>query len=275
MVDRIETPRRSSQRGQYVQPAAKRRRRFGLGRYVPVAFEWRWVSGGLVVVLGLLLAFSFTSPAFYVTRVEVGGIRHVPAEEIFADSDVAGYHVFWLDPETIAARIATSSSIESAAVTLHWPARVVIRVQEREPALVWEQAGVLYWVDVNGNLMRYRRALPSLVRVVNQSDTVPFTCSEPGCPDGSTARIDPVVVLGAQHLKTLRSNIEVLYYDPVGGLSYQDGRGWRVFFGVGANMDRKLLIYEALVEDLQARGIRPLYINVSNPGAPFYKGTTS
>jgi hypothetical protein len=63
----------------------------------------------------------------------------------------------------------------------------------------------------------------------------------------------------------------MLYYDPARGLSYQDGRGWRGYFGVGTNMDLKLVIYESLVANLQSRGITPVYVDVSNPGAPFYR----
>ena len=63
----------------------------------------------------------------------------------------------------------------------------------------------------------------------------------------------------------------MLYYDSVHGLSYQDGRGWRGYFGVGADMDIKLAVYETLIEDLEARGLVPVYIDVSNPDAPFYR----
>ena len=82
--------------------------------------------------------------------------------------------------------------------------------------------------------------------------------------------IDPRVVLGAQQLKTLRSNIDVLYYDPAHGLSYQDGRGWRGYFGIGTNMAAKITVYEALVENLLSRGIQPVRIDVTNPNAPVY-----
>jgi len=57
----------------------------------------------------------------------------------------------------------------------------------------------------------------------------------------------------------------------VHGLSYQDGRGWRAYFGVGINMGLKLAIYETLVADLVSRGIQPIYIDVSDPDAPFYR----
>jgi cell division septal protein FtsQ len=222
----------------------------------------------LMLAGGVIL---FTNPMFYVMRAEIGGVRYVPAEEIFTQSGIAGFHILWVEPDVVAERIAASPSLSSAQVVVQWPSRVIILVREREPALVWEQGGARYWVDVNGNLMLMRRDLPNLVRVVNEGEAIPFYCPGPACVEGGVVSIDPAVVLGAQQLKTLRNQIDVLYYDPVRGLSYQDGRGWRGYFGIGTDMDRKLQVYEALVASLEERGVRTTYIDVSNPGAPFYR----
>jgi hypothetical protein len=78
------------------------------------------------------------------------------------------------------------------------------------------------------------------------------------------------VLDGALLLRELRPNIDALYYDASGGLSYQDGRGWRAYFGTGRDMAQKLVVYETLVEHLQAKSITPVYISVSNQEAPFY-----
>jgi hypothetical protein len=82
--------------------------------------------------------------------------------------------------------------------------------------------------------------------------------------------IDPDVALGAQQIKTLRPAIDVLYYDPVRGLSYQDPRGWRAYFGTGTDMDLKLALYETLVNTALTRGINLAYVDVSNPNAPYF-----
>ena len=74
-------------------------------------------------------------------------------------------------------------------------------------------------------------------------------------------------------LRELRPNIDRLFYRPAGGLSYQDGRGWRVYLGTGQNMHQKLVVYETVVEDLLSRGLQPEYIGVSNQERPYYKAT--
>lgn len=234
-------------------------------------FKWRWASLFLVLAAAGALIFLFTSEMFFVNRIEVGGTNYVPAEEIYTLSDIADEHILRVDPAEIERRVAASPSLEAADVIVEWPARVIVLVQEREPAVVWEQGGRRYWVDSRGHLMSERANMPALVRVVNEGDEIPFQCPGPACSEAGEIMIDPAVVTGTQHLKTLRSNIEMLYYDPVHGLSYQDGRGWRGYFGVGADMDIKLAVYETLIEDLEARGLLPVYIDVSNPDAPFYQ----
>ena len=79
------------------------------------------------------------------------------------------------------------------------------------------------------------------------------------------------VLEGALQLRALRPNIEQLYYRPSGGLSYQDGRGWRAYFGTGLDMNQKLAVYETVVAKLLEQGIRPEYISVSNQYKPYYR----
>jgi hypothetical protein len=78
-------------------------------------------------------------------------------------------------------------------------------------------------------------------------------------------------IAGALQLRSLRPNIELLHYETARGLSYQDGRNWRGYFGTGTDMQVKLAIYETLVENLQQRSIRPRVISVENPQLPYYR----
>jgi hypothetical protein len=63
----------------------------------------------------------------------------------------------------------------------------------------------------------------------------------------------------------------MLHYDAVHGLSYQDGRNWRGYFGVGAEMAQKLAVYETLVDNLLSRGIQPMVISVEDLKTPYYR----
>jgi hypothetical protein len=137
---------------------------------------------------------------------------------------------------------------------------VSVTILERAPALVWEQSGVMVWIDLQGRVMRQRSNRTDLLRV--QAD--------PLLEGPAINSIDPDIVNGALQLHQLMPELQVLRYHPDKGLGYVAGTGWEVWLGTGTNMPEKVLIYNAIVSNLQSRGILPGEINVTDPDAPFY-----
>ena len=228
-----------------------------------VVFSARMLSGVILFSLLVVLALFFQSDAFYVHRIEVGGLSYLAADEVFTLSEVAAMHIFWVDPAVVRQNVMRSPSVAEAEVLVGWPPHLLqIEVQEREPALIWEQAGVRTWIDVRGRVMPQRTDLEGLLRVVVEDVNTPV---------GPNIVIPQDVVDGALQLKSLYPNIEVLLYNSAEGLGYPDGRGWRVWFGAGTNMPAKLNVYNAIVANLEARGIQPEYIDVGDINAPYYK----
>ncbi|NDJ63334.1 MAG: FtsQ-type POTRA domain-containing protein [Chloroflexi bacterium] len=223
--------------------------------------SWRVLSGALIVILLAVLSGFFISDAFYVHQVAVGGLTYMSSEEIFALTAVADLHIFWVDPAEVRENLLRSPSIANAVVQTGWPPHLVrIQVEEREPALIWEQSGSAYWIDIQGRVMRLRADRDDLMRIT----TDPVVEGEPG------AAIDVNVVTGALQLHTLLPDVSLLRYHPDDGLGYSDPRGWQVWLGTGTNMPEKIRIYAAIADDLVARDILPISINVANPDAPYY-----
>ena len=224
---------------------------------------WRLISGLIVASLVGILFLFFSADAFYVHSISVGGLQYLTKEEVFALTDIADMHVFWVDPEQVRESVMRSPTVADATVTVEWPPQMVkILIEERQPALTWEQAGVTTWIDLQGRVMRMREERPDLVRIVTESEI--------GGPLGPNVQLDTGVVGGALQLRGLYPQISTLRYHPEKGLGYTDGRGWSVWFGIGTDMPEKLVVYEAIVENLVARGIQPGEINVANRHAPFY-----
>lgn len=285
--------------------ARKRRRRkktepvrFGLSTLKRFVFSSRWLSLGLLAVTIYALVDIYNEQRFYLTYIPVEGSVAVSPEEIAEVSGLAGSHVFAADPSAAAKNIGALPGIVSSTVTLQWPNQVYIEVSEEAPVAVWLENGAEYGIALNGRLIPAIRANPGLLRI--ESEIKPATGSSSGdrTPAEMTGREDqsaagaaakddssknakeivasfafiPSDVLeGAMQLRELRPAIDKLYYQPMGGLSYQDGRGWRGYFGTGHQMNQKLAVYETVVTDLLARGIYPEYISVSNQEKPFYK----
>lgn len=86
----------------------------------------------------------------------------------------------------------------------------------------------------------------------------------------SLAFVPQEVLQGALLLRELRPAISELYFRPSNGLSYLDDRGWLVYLGTGTDMNQKLVLSDAIVQDLLARSIQPAYISVSNKSKPYY-----
>ncbi len=227
-------------------------------------FQWRMVSFVIVVVLSAVLAFFYTADAFYVRSISVGGLRYLTKEEVFAFADIANLHIFWIDPRDVRENLLRSPSIAEARVWLSWPPQMVnIIIQEREPALVWEQSGTAIWVDIQGRIMAQREDRPNLVRI-----SADMSVSDG--PLGESGRVEMGVVVGALQLQSLMPEVTTWRYDSVQGLGFVNSNGWQVWLGTGAGMQEKIAIYNTLSADMVARGIQAGELNIVDPDHPFY-----
>ncbi|MEQ8672248.1 MAG: FtsQ-type POTRA domain-containing protein [Aggregatilineales bacterium] len=232
-------------------------------------FSWRIISGVIAVSLSFVLVMFFVTDFFYIRSVEVAGTNFLTAAEVFRYADIAEQHVFWINPETVRENILQSSPvIADVSVTVRWPPNAVrIVIEEREAALIWIQAGVIALVDVHGRVLRFPREgvdpLPEGLITVNAVDTGDG-------PPGGDVLVDTDAINGALQLQNLLPGITALSYNGVDGLGFREPGGWDVWLGTGTDMRNKLLIYDALTANLQARGITPQEINVADPTAAHY-----
>ncbi|VAW41828.1 hypothetical protein MNBD_CHLOROFLEXI01-3666 [hydrothermal vent metagenome] len=272
---------------------ARRRRRRNKARVrVPISslrqffFSARWLSLGLLALSIYALTLVGLDENFYLTAIPVEGVVSVPATEVVQASRLAGVHIFAADPSAAAQGIMDNvSGVISATVTLTWPNQVSIKVLEDSPIAIWVEGSNQFWVTRMGRLIPARSESLGLLLIQSEievgGETAPTTSSETdtseseASAEGSTPtaniRFVPQEVLaGALQLKQLRPNIDRLFYRPSNGLSFQDDRGWRVYFGTGTDMTQKLVVYETIVEELLAQGLTPQYVSVSNQEKPYY-----
>ncbi|MEO0564028.1 MAG: hypothetical protein AAF125_18130 [Chloroflexota bacterium] len=139
---------------------------------------------------------------------------------------------------------------------------VQVVIQERQPAIVWEQAGGAAWVDAQGRVMTQREDRSDLMRInyeglANRRLTTEDTVTQD-------------VIAGALQLDALFPAIELLRYSPDYGLGFRAPEGWDVWFGTGTDMPDKALIYRELVADAQARGLALRVVSVAEPDAVYY-----
>lgn len=270
--------------------ARRRRRRNQAKVRLPLAslrqilLSARWLSLGVLALSIYAMTLIGLEERFYLTAIPVEGVISVPATEVVQASSLAGSHVFAADPGAAAQQIMDHvPGIISATVTLGWPNQVQINVTEDSPIAIWVEGSNQFWVTRNGRLIPARSQSLGLLMIQSEIETANGVPSETETVDEANSEelvvetnnphirfVPRDVLAGALQLKELRPNIERLFYRPSSGLSYQDGRGWRVFFGSGTDMPQKLVVYETIVDELLAQGLTPLYVSVSNQEKPYY-----
>ncbi len=220
----------------------------------------RWLSLALLAVSIYALITIGQDTSYFLTNIPVSGNITISSSDIVASSGLAGTHVFAANPGNAADRIGQLPGVISAKVILQWPNQVSISIVEDKPVAVWKQNGKTYLITESGELVPVRNASPHLLLIqteIDQSSEI-------------ETYVPADVLQGALALRELRPNIDQLFYRPGSGLSYQDGRGWRAYFGSGTEMAQKLVVYETIVEELIERAESPSYISVRNQAKPYY-----
>lgn len=237
-----------------------------------IRLGWRLLSFFLVLLFGAGLYLSLTLPIFQVSAAQITGNQRIPVDEINAVLELDGRPVFLQTPARIREKaLQAYPELESVKVTVNLPNIVSIQVTERQPIIQWQQDGSYAWVDATGTAFRPRGEAQDLIIV--QALEAPPSLNLP-----VENPLAPAPFISAETVKALTALAPYvpagtpILYDPATGLSWTDARGWQAVFGTsGDNVEVKVRVYQALVDWLTQRGIRPILINVAYPSAPFYR----
>ena len=260
-------------------------------------FSSRWISLALLSASVYFLYGFVNSPDYFITQIPIVGADSVPMDEIALTSGLAGKHIFTADPEAAAEAILELPGITAVDVRLDWPNQVDIVVVEEQPVAIWMSNGTAWWVNKQGGLFPAREDRPDLMviegfgqdGIVGRDmpeviiDDITGEALEPGMIDPESGdevaeinygAIPDEILHGAVQLSRLQpygEPINAFKYNVSSGLHFTDPRGWDAHFGIGINMDQKLAVYNALVNELALQGIVPIFISVENPNRPIYR----
>jgi cell division protein FtsQ len=268
-----------------------------------VHFGWRAVSGLMVVMLLACLYFLWSLPVFRVDTVAADGLQRLTVGDLNAVLGLFDQSIFSIDPAQVELMLGQAFPEFSAiSVQLGLPASVHIRVVERQPVLAWLQDGRELWIDAEGVAFPPRGNPGTLVRVEARSAPagfdpaavletggfgnlpylLPQAAGDPSLPQRRNT-IDPALVTSILAISPQVPPETLLIYDAEHGLGWRDPRGWDAYFGaqpVGSpggysssagDMAARLVVYQALVERLEAEGVQPAFISVEYLHAPFFR----
>jgi cell division septal protein FtsQ len=236
-----------------------------LGRGSWGRFSSRVASLVLLVLLAGVAIVLFSSDAFFVFDIEVVGNGRVSSQEIFWGSGLAdrAWSIFFLDPREIEDRVLRDvRGIKAAKVQCYLPSRVIIQVEERRPDVVWKTGDKRYWVDDEGVILDMVDGESEEAIVVHDLDKRPLI------PDD---RLSPEITQEIQRLQYLLPEVNAFQYSEATGVSLFHEGGWPVYFGSSEDLEVKVAIMRALVQEIASSGIEVEYVDVRFSRSPYIK----
>jgi len=230
---------------------------------------WRVVSGLIVSATLVALYFMWSSSAFTVSAIDLRGAERLTADAVDSVLKVVGSSIFSVESEKLFGVLRDQfPELETVSVSVGFPAKVVVRVEERAPLLVWEQAGLTVWVDAEGVSFIPQGGEQGLIKVT--------ALEAPPKLDGDIYAQNQLIrsemVRAIQDLSRIAPQGAPLIYDPRLGFGWTDPGGWDAFFGQdGQNMTQRLAVYLAIVRELSSRNLTPTLISVAHLHAPYYR----
>ena len=224
----------------------------------------RLLSGLLAVGVAWVIHFCLTSPAFVVGELVVNGVQVLTQAQVQSLAKIEPVSIFSLDPSEIEERMTGYPEVASANVQLRFPNRIEITLEERLPMVEWNDAGRTWWLSADGVAMLRMGEWPGAVQIASMTPELSFSS------DPTLAVISPDILQAAVSLHQQASEMGSLMYDPQHGLGFEDARGWPVYFGFDGDMALKVLVYEALAQELVGQGLQISFVSVEDQTAPYY-----
>jgi hypothetical protein len=230
---------------------------------------WRVVSGLIAAATLAALFFMWSASDFVVSGVDLRGAQRLDAAAVEAVIKVSGSSIFSIETDSIYTLLRQQfPELQAVNVSVGFPAKVVVRVEERAPVLAWEQAGLTVWVDAAGVSFIPQGTAESLIKVT--------ALEAPPTLDGENYAqhqlIRPEMVRAIQDLSRIAPQGAPLIYDPRLGFGWTDPGGWQAFFGQdGKDMTQRLAVYLRIVAELSAHNLTPTLISVAQLHAPYYR----
>jgi cell division protein FtsQ len=248
-----------------------------------VRIGWRLFSSMLTVVLLTALYMVWNSPMYRVSLIEVKGLQRLSADEINAFLNLNNRSIFMVEPYEIKRNLLEAfPQLLEVEVQVAIPARVLVKVRERQPVLVWKQGEETLWVDAMGVAFPpHGEPAPS---VVVESENAPFMSNQIedalySKESGSIKQASKIerflppqlvsAVLAISH--RLPDNL-TLKYSPTHGLGWRDPRGFDVYFGVDtSDTEMKLQVYQAIIDYFDREQIQPAMVSIEYLHAPYFR----
>lgn len=214
----------------------------------------------LVAALALLVMVHTEDRWFvYAEDVQFRNLQRLDAEQLYAQSGVDGWNIFWLRPAEVRARLLANPYIVDAQVALGLPGKLTVTVTEKQPVALWVTNRGSYWVTDDGAALPAAEDaesdLPQIVDTLVEAQSVKFPERVTMDPDALHSALALMATMPALHNQ--------VRYNKDYGLNFPmpDRPVW-VYWGGGENTERKLENLAAARRVLDQEGVEAQVVDV-------------
>ena len=242
------------------RPASRHRAFPNLG----LKLSARWITIPMLAIMSWMLMQTLNGPRLWVQKPDIIGTSIISPSRIRSIAGINGTYAFEVDPRAIVQQLQALPEIASARVTISWPNKVVIEIEERQPILEWNDAGTTWWISADGIAFLRRSVVHALVQVQSLERTLDY-------PRGLDPVLSPAMIATALALQENLEDQSLLFYDKDRGFGIRDSRGWMAYFGTDGNIELKVKVYFEIVDYLEKSGYPARMVSVENLKAAFYR----
>ena len=277
---RARKPRRVERAGRIQTPKSKRkrtpRRRYSVTLAAERGAEMQFMAipagsvgtrlfslAVMILAVGSLVRFA-RSERFMVDQINVEGTKMLSAAQIRSLAGIEGQSIFFLDPAVIKDQLEAAAEVKEATIKMVWPNQIEVQVQERFPAVEWNDAGRIWWLSADGVAYVQHGDGKNLVKI--HSEEAGLNVKE----NPTDPVVDPGLLRAVASLSKHLPEVQSWKFDAEHGLGFLDAHGWQVYFGMSGDIPMKVRTYLSIADKLAADNIQAKTISVEDQAAPYY-----
>ena len=244
------------------QPALTATREEALFRQAPGLL----FVGGALSVLGVVVYgayWTWSSPFFKVSNVEVVGNQRVSAGTLVESSGLLGESMFSADLASAQQALYQQPLVNSVRIERDWPHTVRVVIEERKAWGTWEQTGVQYTIDREGVVLGQGPA-PAGSPVIRSTEAGNRIIGD---------RVDYQAVDAAAEIyeklpRQLGTTVAEVAFTSGKGVQVTTTNGQTALFGDSSSIAYKLSVWAALAQEAQVRNINYTTIDLRYGNRP-------
>lgn len=224
---------------------------------------WAATALSVVSVLGYGAYWTWTSPIFKVSNIEVVGNQRIATSTIVEKVDLLGESMFDANLASAQEALYSQPLVNSVRIERDWPHSIRVVVEERKPWGTWEQSGVQYTIDREGVVLGQGPAGKD-VPVIKSSELGNRVIGD---------RVDYQAVDAAAEIyeklpRQLGTTVAEVAFITGKGVQVTTSNNQTALFGDSSSIAYKLSVWAALAQEAQARRINYTTIDLRYGNRP-------